>query len=274
MRVGYLQFGPIFGQKEANFERVASFLNSAKADLIVLPELFATGYIFESKQELLGMAEDETGPTFTFLRGLSLTTEAAIVAGIAERDGDDCYNSCYLFSNGEVKARYRKVHLFDREKEMFTAGDTLFAVSDLNGVKIGLMICFDWIFPEVARVQTIKGAQLLCHPSNLVLPHCPRAMIVRCIENGIFAITANRVGSENRAGTELTFIGTSEIIGPHGEVLIRSDEKDEDLRVIEIDPSLALNKMITAQNHLIDDRKPALYRQICTEDTPPPDTQV
>ncbi|MFH1314376.1 MAG: nitrilase-related carbon-nitrogen hydrolase [Candidatus Eisenbacteria bacterium] len=271
MRVGYLQFGPIFGQKESNFERVAGFLDSAKADLIVLPELFATGYIFESRDELLGMAENETGPTFTFLRGLSLKSGAAIVAGIAERDGNDCYNSCYLFSNGEIGARYRKVHLFDREKEMFTPGDTLFEVCDLGGVKIGLMICFDWIFPEVARVQALKGAQVLCHPANLVLPHCPRAMIVRCIENGIFAITANRVGSENRAGIELSYIGTSEIIGPRGEILVRSDDKEEDLRIIEIDPTRALDKMVTPQNHLLNDRKPALYGQICTEESPPPD---
>jgi predicted amidohydrolase len=265
MRVGYLQFGPIFGQKESNFERVANFLDSAKADLIVLPELFATGYIFESKRELHGLAEDEMGPTFTFLRGLSIKSGAAIVAGIAERDGADCYNSCCLFKNGEIQAKYRKVHLFDREKEMFTAGDTLFEVTDLNGVKIGLMICFDWIFPEVARVQALKGAQVLCHPANLVLPHCPQSMLVRCIENGIFAITANRVGTENRAGIELTYIGTSEVIGPRGEVLVRSDSTEEDLRIIEIDPRLALNKMITPQNHLIDDRKPDLYGRICSE---------
>ena len=265
MRVGYLQFAPVFGQKESNYERVATFLDSAKADLIVLPELFATGYVFESRQELFREAEDEAGPTFTFLRGLSLKSGAAIVAGIAERQGEACYNSCCLFSAGEVKARYRKVHLFDREKEMFTPGDSLFEVCDLNGVKIGMMICFDWIFPEVARVQALKGAQVLCHPANLILPHCPRAMIVRCIENGIFAITANRVGTEARAGVELTFIGTSEIIGPHGEVLVRSDEKEEGLRVIEIDPALALDKMVTPQNHLMNDRKPTLYRDLCTE---------
>lgn len=274
MRVGYLQFGPIFGQKESNFERVGSFLDSAKADLIVLPELFATGYVFESRKELLGLAEDEMGPTFTFLRGLSLKSGAAIVAGIAERDGDDCYNSCFMFADGEITARYRKVHLFNREKEMFTPGERIFEVTELDGVKIGLMICFDWIFPEVARIQALKGAQVLCHPSNLVLPHCPRSMLVRCIENGIFAITANRVGSENRAGVELTYIGTSEIIGPRGEVLIRSGEKDEDLRIIEIDPARALDKMITPRNHLLDDRKPSLYGDICSEGSGPTDPQL
>jgi predicted amidohydrolase len=263
MRVGYLQFAPVFGRKQSNFERVESFLSEAKADLVVLPELFATGYLFESKQELLELAEDETGPTFAFLKTLSQKSRTAIVGGICEREGEACYNSCFLFSEGEIKAGYRKVHLFDREKELFNPGTSSFPVCELKGARLGLMICFDWIFPEVARVLALKGAQILCHPSNLVLPYCPQAMITRCIENSVYAITVNRVGTEARAGLELTFIGMSQVIGPRGEVLIRGDNKGEDLRVIEIDPGRADNKMVTARNHVIDDRKPELYGDLC-----------
>jgi predicted amidohydrolase len=263
MRVGYLQFAPVFGRKQSNFERVEGFLSQAKADLVVLPELFATGYLFESKQELLELAEDETGPTFTFLKDLSRKSGAAIVAGIGERDGAACYNSCFLFSDGEVKAGYRKVHLFDREKELFNPGASSFPVCELKGARLGLLICFDWIFPEAARVLALKGAQILCHPSNLVLPYCPQAMITRCIENGVYAITVNRVGTEARAGLELTFIGMSQVIGPRGEVLVRGDNHGEDLRVIDIDPARADDKMVTARNHVIDDRKPELYRELC-----------
>jgi predicted amidohydrolase len=263
MRVGYLQFAPVFGQKQSNFERVDSFLSETKADLVVLPELFATGYLFESKQELLDLAEEETGPSFAFLRDLSRKSGIAIVAGIGERDGEGCYNSCFLFSEGEIKARYRKVHLFDREKELFKPGRTSFPVCELKGARLGLMICFDWIFPEVARVLALKGAHILCHPSNLVLPYCPQAMITRCIENGVYAITVNRVGTEARAGLELTFIGMSQVIGPRGEVLVRGDKQGEDLRIIEIDPSRAKDKMVTARNHVINDRKPGLYAELC-----------
>ena len=122
---------------------------------------------------------------------------------IAERVGDDCYNTCVLSFGGEIKARYRKVHLFDREKELFTPGDLPFDVYDLRGVKVGMMICFDWVFPEAMRALALKGAQIVCHPSNLVLPYCPRAMITRCIENGVYAITTNRVGNEARGGSYL-----------------------------------------------------------------------
>ena len=263
MRVGYLQFSPVFGNKQANHERVAGFLSDVKADLIVLPEFFATGYIFESKEELLELSEEGDGPSFTFLKHLSGGMGAAIVATVAERDGGDCYNTCVLCSGGEVTARYRKVHLFDREKDLFTPGDLPLEVCDYKGIRIGLMICFDWIFPEAMRVLALKGAQIVCHPSNLVLPYCPRAMITRCIENGVFAITTNRVGTEARAGIELTFIGMSQIVGPRGDVLVRADEVEEDLRVLDIDPTEADDKMITQGNHLINDRRPDFYGDLC-----------
>jgi predicted amidohydrolase len=263
MRLCYLQFGPVFGSKRENHERVADFLSGVKADLIVLPELFATGYLFESAEELRGLAEDEGGESFAFLKQLSKDTGAAIVAGVAERVGEACYNTCLLCSGGELKARYRKVHLFDREKELFAPGDLPFTVCDLGGVRIGLMVCFDWIFPETARILALKGAQVICHPANLVLPYCPRAMITRCIENGVFAITTNRVGTEARAGLELTFIGSSQVVGPRGEILVRADEKEEDVRVIEINPAMADDKMVTQRNHLIDDRRPGFYKDLC-----------
>jgi predicted amidohydrolase len=263
MRVGYLQFGPIFGKKQANRERVAGFLSDVKADLIVLPEFFASGYVFESREELMELAEEDGGETFAFMNELSLSMGSAIVGSVAERDGDSCYNTCVLCAGGEVKARYRKVHLFDREKELFAPGDLPFDVYDLGGVRIGMMICFDWVFPEAMRALALKGAQIVCHPSNLVLPYCPRAMITRCIENGVYAITTNRVGTEARAGLELTFIGMSQVIGPRGDVLMRANEEEEDLRVIDIDPRLANDKMITQRNHLIDDRRPDFYKDIC-----------
>jgi predicted amidohydrolase len=263
MRVGYLQFSPLFGSKKENHERVADFLSGVKAHLIVLPELYSTGYLFESKEELLGLAEDDRGESFTFLKDLSRNTGAAIVASVAERSGQDCYNTCVLCYRGEIKARYRKIHLFDREKEIFTPGDLPFPVCDLDGVRIGLMVCFDWIFPESARVLALKGAQIICHPSNLVLPYCPKAMITRCIENGVFAITTNRVGTEARAGLELTFIGLSQVVAPRGDILIRADEKEEDVRIIDIDPSLADDKMVTERNNLLEDRRTEFYEDLC-----------
>jgi predicted amidohydrolase len=262
MRVGYLQIAPMFGQREFNYKKVEGFLAGAKADLIVLPELFASGYLFESREELLSLAETEDGPTFQFLKDLSRRTGIGIIGGIAERDGETCWNSCFLFSDGEIKSAYRKVHIFNREKELFTPGDGPFPVAEFRGARLGLMICFDWIFPEVTRILTLKGAQIICHPSNLVLPHCPRAMITRCIENQVFAITANRVGTERVGEIELEFIGKSQVISARGEVLLRAGD-EEGLRIVDINPSDADYKMVTQRNHAIDDRRPELYGDLC-----------
>ena len=263
MRAGYLQFAPVFGSKTTNHERVADFLSGVKADLIVLPELFSTGYLFESREELLELAEYGDGESHAFLKRLSRDMGAAIVASIAEREGDKCYNTCLLCEEGEIKARYRKVHLFDREKELFAPGNLPFPVCDLGYARIGLMVCFDWIFPESARILAVKGAQIICHPSNLVLPYCPRAMMTRCIENGVFAITTNRVGNEARAGLDLTFIGLSQVVAPRGDILTRASEKEEVVSVVDIDPSLADDKMVTARNDVIADRRPEFYGDLC-----------
>jgi predicted amidohydrolase len=261
VRVGYLQFNPVFGQKDANLDRVAGFLDGAKADLIVLPELFATGYLFESREELLSLAEDASGRTFSILSDLS-RGGTAIVAGIAERDGDVCYNSCFVFEGGSVVGAYRKIHLFEREKQLFQPGDRGFTVATVGGVPVGLMICFDWIFPETARILALMGAQIICHPANLVLPYCPQAMITRCLENRVFAVTANRVGTEARAGEELRFIGISQIVSPRGEVLVRAGQ-DELVQIIDINPALADDKMITKANDVMLDRRPDLYGKLC-----------
>ena len=122
-----------------------------------------------------------------------------------------------------------------------------------------MMICFDWIFPEIARTLALKGADILCHSTNLVLPFCQDAMVTRCIENRVFALTANRVGTERRAGQELTFTGRSQVVTPRGEILTRADVVGEGVFIIEIDPLLARNKAITDVNDVLGDRRPELY---------------
>ncbi|MBE9531820.1 MAG: acyltransferase, partial [Proteobacteria bacterium] len=138
--------------------------------------------------------------------------------------------------------------------------NTPFEVHDIGKAKVGMMICFDWLFPEAARTLALKGADIICHPSNLVLPHCPQAMITRCLENRVFAVTANRVGSEARVGKErLTFIGKSQIVSPDGKVLVRASSTRTAARVVEIDPKVARKKDINPKNDVLDDRRRALY---------------
>ena len=100
---------------------------------------------------------------------------------------------------------YRKVHLFNQEKRWFDPGDLPFQVERVRGVRVGMMICFDWVFPEASRALALQGADLVAHPSNLVLDYCQRVMPARCIENGVFAVTANRFGEDRRPHRQRAF---------------------------------------------------------------------
>jgi len=121
------------------------------------------------------------------------------------------------------------------------------------------MICFDWYFPESARTLGLRGAQLIAHPSNLVLPHCPNAMPIRCLENRVFAAKANRIGTEDRGGVRLTYIGQSQIMSPQGEILHRSPSDRAEIAVKEIDLSIANDKSINERNNLFKDRGAEFY---------------
>ena len=132
-------------------------------------------------------------------------------------------------------------------------------VQTVRDVKIGIMICFDWIFPEVMRTLVLQGAQVICHPSNLVLSYCQDAMRTRCIENMVFSVTANRFGSDKRPHGEVKFTGQSQITAPKGIVIQKAVPQRETLFIVEIDPALALNKNITNLNDLQKDRRPEFY---------------
>jgi predicted amidohydrolase len=123
------------------------------------------------------------------------------------------------------------------------------------------MICFDWRFPETARTLALKGADIIAHPANLVLKHCPDAMITRCLENGIFIATADRVGQEERIpGQRLKFMGQSQVVAPSGEVLYRASLDQEEVKVVELDIASARDKRLNPNNHLFADRREDLYR--------------
>ncbi len=260
MKVGFAQFDVRFGDKRSNLNAIAHLIHQSTADLWVLPELFNTGYLFTAREELERLAEPiPEGETVQFLIGLARELNAHIVAGIAERYEDAFYNSAVLVDRTGVLGLYRKIHLFDQEKFWFAPGDLPFQIWDIGLAKVGLMICFDWIFPEAARTLALKGAQVICHPSNLVLPYCQNAMVTRCLENRIFAVTANRIGTEQRAGKTLTFTGGSQITGTKGQILYRASNNREEAMVIEIDPQEAFEKWVTSNNQIFEDRRPEMY---------------
>lgn len=261
MIAGFLQFDPVFGDIEGNVSRVLQIVSDKQVALVVLPELFSTGYQFVSKDEVSSLSEEiPAGFTTKRLVELSKDKKLYVVAGIAERDSGSFYNSAVLTGPEGFIGVYRKIHLFSEEKLWFSPGNSGFKVWDTPVGKIGIMICFDWFFPESARTLALKGADVIAHPANLVLPYCPDAMPTRCLENRVFAVTANRTGSEERGGKErLEFIGTSEIVSPAGEILYRAARDSEEFGLAELDISQARNKNLNAFNNLLEDRRKEFY---------------
>jgi len=260
MKVAYVQIDPIFGCKVANIEKAIYLMETNPADLYVLPELFATGYLILTKNEADELAESPAdGLTIRLLSNFAADRNCAVVFGFAERGEDEFYNSSAFIDQSGLRSIYRKIHLFATEKLVFSSGRSLPNAIEYKGMRLGMMICFDWIFPEIARNLAVKGADLICHPANLVLPYCQAAMVTRSIENHIFTLTCNRIGWESRKGQECRFTGGSQITDPWGNVLQRAATDKEEVFVADINYVDARDKRINKYNDLLLDRRPDLY---------------
>lgn len=260
MKTAVVQTDPQFGEKVSNIDQALALMRSVSADVYVLPELFASGYNFMGTDEVRSLAEPfREGDTYRIMKQFAKEHQCYVIYGFAESDNDLLYNSAGLIGYDDKETVYRKVHLFDREKLFFQPGDRGFSVTDTPYGKIGIMICFDWYFPESARTLAVMGAQLIAHPSNLVLPNCPDSMPTRCLENRVFAATANRIGTEDRGGVRLTYIGQSQITSVKGEIHYRGPSDAPAIFSQELELHRSDNKNASERNHLLRDRRPEFY---------------
>jgi predicted amidohydrolase len=261
VRVGLIQYDPRFGEVAANIERASEMISGMDVDIVVLPELCFTGYTFMSREEAGSLAEHPIdGFISKQMRSLSAALDTGIIYGFAERAGDRLYNSCAFVRPDGGLDIYRKLHLYYYEKEWFDPGDKQLEVIEFRGCKVGMMICFDWFFPEVTRTLALLGAHLICHPSNLVMSYCQNSMITRCLENSVFAVTANRIGRETRGEFDFSFSGASQIISNKGEILYRAAIDKEGHGIADINFRASENKLVNSKNDLLLDRRPGFYR--------------
>lgn len=260
MKVGYYQFRPLFGKVRHNLNRVVHKLSGVNADLVVLPELAFTGYYFKNRSEVRALAEEpEKSTTVSTLAALCRSRKMHLVTGFAEKARDRYFNSALLIGPQGVVHVYRKLHLFNEETKWFDAGDIPLQCHRVGSVRVGMMVCFDWVFPEVTRVLALAGADIICHPSNLVLDYCQQTMLTRCLENKVYAITANRHGFDQRPHGNLRFTGRSQIVAPGGTLLHKAASQRAELFLMDIDPALARDKSITSRNDVLRDRRPEFY---------------
>ena len=261
MIIGFAQFEPRLNDHESTMETVEKLIALGRdSDLLVLPELSNSGYSFSSREHAMRVSESQDNGIFIkLIQTACKKHKMHIVCGFNEREDDRLYNSALLVGPDGMIGKYRKLHLFLNEKDIFEPGNVGLPVFDIGICKIGILICFDWVFPETWRILALKGADIICHPSNLVIPGlAQRAVPIQAVMNRVFTVTANRIGTEG----ELTFTGRSIIANPDGKVVVEASSTEEEVKLVEIDVSLARDKMITERNHLFEDRRPKEYSRL------------
>lgn len=256
--IAVVQFMPELNDPEENIRRLRPLLDAAgDCSLVILPELSNSGYNFNGLEEAAKCSEiiGERGIYQDFLREMAGKNHYHIVSGINEREGDHLFNTAVLVGPDGVIGKYRKLHLFMNEKDIFQKGNAGLPVFDLGGFRIGIMICFDYLFPEPWRILAEKGADLICHPSNLLTENAQRCVPGLSLMNRIYIATANRTGNERG----ILFNGSSLFTDPSGRITIKASTDKTEIIKAEIDTQLSGNKMINPINHVFGDRRPDVY---------------
>ncbi|MEV8633287.1 nitrilase family protein [Streptosporangium sp. NPDC051023] len=274
VRVAVVQLDPQVGvdRRETNLERAVRFATRAVeggADLVVLPELASTGYSFETRAEAYAHAEPVPGgETVTAWEAFAREHGVYVVTGLAERDGPRLYDTAILVGPDGYIGRYRKTHLWYREKLWFTPGDEGYPVFDTPIGRIGLLICWDIWFPEVPRLLAQQGADIICSVNNWVWTPPPlfdetgKCMatyltMTAAHVNNVFIAAADRVGAERGA----RFLGCSVIAGTNGWPLgAVAGPEEEEILFADVDLVSARSAPIWNElNDLIRDRRTDLY---------------
>lgn len=228
---------------------------AAGAGLLVTPELFLTGYAIGD--DLGRLAEPADGDAADAVAETATRHGLAVAYGYPERDGDTVYNSVQLVSaDGTRLANYRKTHLYGCfEREHFTPGERTVVQAELDGLTIGLMICYDVEFPENVRAHALAGTDLLLVPTAQLHPFqfvAESVVPVRAFENQMYIAYVNRVGREG----EFEFVGLSTLAAPDGVARARAGRAEE-LVLADADPVLLAASR--ENNPYLLDRRPALY---------------
>ncbi|MFE5189787.1 carbon-nitrogen hydrolase family protein [Streptomyces sp. NPDC056628] len=228
---------------------------AAGAGLLVTPEMFLTGYAIGDA--VARLAEPADGAYADAVAETAARHGLAIAYGYPERAGDSVYNSAQLVSaDGTRLADYRKTHLFGRfEHDHFTPGDRQVVQTEVDGVRVGILICYDVEFPENVRAHALAGTELLIVPTAQMHPFqfVAESMIpVRAFENQMYVAYVNRVGHEG----EFEFVGLSTLAGPDGIARARAG-RAEDLVLADVDPALVAASR--EANPYLRDRRPGLY---------------
>ena len=270
LKIACVQFEPVIGDVAGNLAAMEKRIRAAHregAAVIVLPELADSGYVFNDIEEVGRLAAPiPEGESSRRLIALAQELKLYIVSGLAERDGESFYNSAVLCGPKGYVGKFRKLHLWNREKLFFEPGNLGLPVFDTGIGKIGMAICYDGWFPEIFRQMALKGAELICIPTNWVpMPGQdrsvePMANILHkaaAHSNAIYIACADRIGVERGQ----PFIGASLIVGPTGQPIAgpAGYDTEEILSATISLGDLKTSRTLSERNDVIADRRPDVY---------------
>ncbi|MFN2582928.1 MAG: nitrilase-related carbon-nitrogen hydrolase [Candidatus Dormibacteria bacterium] len=272
VRIAAAQYEPHVGDVENNRALAVHWARTAAdrgAQLIVLPELASSGYVFADEDDAAASAESiEHGPLVAALRDVCREHGCVVVTGVNEQAGTCRHNSAVLIGADGPLATYRKLHLYYNEKSWFEPGTQL-PIADTPFGRIGMIICFDLWFPEPARALALAGADVIAVPTNWVASFKPTVWddrgycqgdyvaMATAAQNGVVMACADRIGLER----DVRFIGASIIVGTDGWPVAGPASKDQpELLIADVDlDDVAKARRRTPRNHLMDDRRPEAY---------------
>lgn len=270
MKIAGIQFA-CSKDKDKNIENATRTLEVAMAKgarIICFQELFNTHWFPKNADDtVFAMAEEIDGPTVSVLREKAKAGEAVVLVPMFEKEGQRYFNSCVVIKeDGEIGGVYRKVHVpgipLWEEKFYFSPGDKGFPVFETRYGKIGIQMSWDNLYPEVARMLALKGAEILFAPTACAFKsqHIWQTVISgNAIVNGVFIMRVNRVGSEDVQD----FYGMSFCVNPEGELIGGPTGQGDSILLADID--LEYLQHVRREWPLLKERRPALYEEICSE---------
>lgn len=266
--VAAIQTHAVTGDKETNNEQALELVHRAcddGAQLLVLPELGNSGYMFNSRDEVAAVAESlPGGETIKLWSELARERGVHLCGGFVEADAGRYYNAAVLIGPEGIVGRYRKIHLWDEEKLFFEPGDLGLNVFHLPFGRVGIMICYDGWHPEVARILKLKGADIILDPTcwvlvpNVVTPENPVSAYVHMATahvNSLFIVCADQCGVERGC----TFLGRSCIAGPSGFVAGPGGFETPEIVMAEMNLATARYHNWTALANPFADRRTDLF---------------
>ncbi len=255
-----------------NAKRVRHRLNIAASEgarLIVFPECALSGYCQDSRQEALDGSLDLSSrhPIISAIIDDCRAAKVYAIVGLLERAGSMVYNTAVCLGPDGIVSRYRKLHLpFLGVDRYVDPGDLPLEVFEVENLRVGMHICYDGGFPELARSLTLQGADLITLPTcwppaaDIYANHVP---IARALENQVYMLAAGRAGGERG----YRFIGHSSIVAPGGFLLASAGFAEDTILYAEIDPAKARNKRVIRipgihEINRIADRRPEYYGEL------------